>query len=37
MEYKRDVRGMSRRKKVNNVQRTLKGVSKNYDPCIGYS
>lgn len=32
MEYKRDVRGMSRRKKVNNVQRTLKGVSKKLRP-----
>lgn len=32
MEYKRDVRGMSRRKKMNKVERTLKGVSKRLRP-----
>lgn len=32
MEYKRDVRGMSRRKKISNVERTLKGVSKRLRP-----
>lgn len=32
MEYKRDVRGMSRRKRMNKIERTLKGASKRLRP-----